>query len=82
MIQINDGWRIKGDGKGRHGYKLEKLLGLIWLPRASYSSIAGCFKAYLRQMLVIADPTSPSDLLALLRKLTAEIEAAVKEAGE
>jgi len=76
MIQINREWRIKEAGDN---FILEKLGDREWHYRASSIGIVGVLRSYVYDRYVLEPTDTPQALIALLRKLTAEIEAAVKE---
>lgn len=74
-IQINKDWRIRKSGDL---FYLEKSDGEEWHYRATHIHLIGVLRAYVYEMYILTPTPTPSDLITLLRKLTAEIEGAVE----
>ncbi len=83
IIQINDEWRIR-ESHGDFFLEVANENGTYQI-YACYGADVWAMIAYVRAVLGSQEPydlASPQDLLALLRKLTDEIETCAKEVGE
>lgn len=79
-IQINKDWRIRKNNSDV--YFLDEYYGKKWVCHTSSGVLSHLFVFYLRCELARVTVTTPADLISLLSKLQAEIEAAVKGEGE
>ncbi len=80
MIQINKEWRIREGGGVFH---LEERVKGNWKHVEDFSGASNALASYVTWRVSELYPLgTPQALLTLLRKLTDEIEACVKEVGK